>query len=142
LLRRSLWSPAANSLSGCVFLLDTLGELAAVYELADVAFVGGSLLPLGGHNILEPAQHGIAILTGPHTFNFREIVRIFAEGGGLRTVSAENLGTELIQQLENEEQRRMLGRRAKELFLENTGATAKTLLALKELINQDSRGAH
>jgi 3-deoxy-D-manno-octulosonic-acid transferase len=142
MLRRSLWSPAANSLSGCVFLLDTLGELAAVYELADVAFVGGSLLPLGGHNILEPAQHGIAILTGPHTFNFREIVRIFAEGGGLRTVSAENLGTELIQQLENEEQRRMLGRRAKELFLENTGATARTLLALKELINQDSRGAH
>jgi 3-deoxy-D-manno-octulosonic-acid transferase len=142
MLRRSSWSPAANTLSGCVFLLDTLGELAAVYELADVAFVGGSLLPLGGHNILEPAQHGIAILTGPHTFNFREIVRIFAEGGGLRTVSAENLGTELIQQLENEEQRRMLGRRAKELFLENTGATAKTLLALKELINQDSRGAH
>jgi 3-deoxy-D-manno-octulosonic-acid transferase len=142
MLRRSSWSPAANTLSGCVFLLDTLGELAAVYELADVAFVGGSLLPLGGHNILEPAQHGIAILTGPHTFNFREIVRIFAEGGGLRTVSAENLGTELIQQLENEEQRRMLGRRAKELFLENTGATARTLLALKELINQDSRGAH
>ena len=141
MLRRSSWTPSTKSLSGCVFLLDTVGELAAVYELADVAFVGGSLVPHGGHNILEPAQHGVAILTGPHTFNFREIVRIFADGGGLRTVSAENLGTELIQLLQNHEQRRMLGRRAKELFLENTGATAKTLAALEELINQDSRGA-
>ena len=122
---------AAGSLSGCVFLLDTVGELASVYELAHVAFVGGSLVPLGGHNILEPAQHGVAILTGPHTFNFREIVRIFAEGGGLKTVSAENLGEQLISLLENSVERAGAGQRAKELFLENTGATARTIAALK-----------
>jgi len=141
MLRRSSWTPAVNSVSGCVFLLDTVGELAALYELADVAFVGGSLLPHGGHNILEPAQHGVAILTGPHTFNFREIVRTFTEGGGLRTVTAENLGPELLQLLKNKQAREMLGHRAKELFLENTGATAKTLAALQALIKEDSRGA-
>lgn len=138
MVRRSAWSGAAGSLSGCVFLLDTVGELASVYELAHVAFVGGSLVPLGGHNILEPAQHGVAILTGPHTFNFREMVRIFAEGGGLKTVSAENLGEQLISLLENSAEREALGRRAKELFLENTGATARTIAALKALMNQDA----
>jgi 3-deoxy-D-manno-octulosonic-acid transferase len=138
MVRRSTWSSAAaQGLSGCVFLLDTVGELASVYELADLAFVGGSLVPLGGHNILEPAQHGVAILTGPHTFNFREIVRIFAEGGGLRTVSAEKLGAQLIQLLENPEERERLGRKARELFLENTGATTRTITALQELINEN-----
>ena len=135
LVRRSTWSAtAAEDLSGCVFLLDTVGELASVYELAHVAFVGGSLVPLGGHNILEPAQHGVAILTGPHTFNFRDIVRIFAEGGGLRTVTAENLGENLVYLLGNSSERQKLGQRAKELFQENTGATEKTVTALKKLV--------
>jgi 3-deoxy-D-manno-octulosonic-acid transferase len=140
MVRRSTWSSESQGLSGCVFLLDTVGELASVYELADVAFVGGSLVPLGGHNILEPAQHGVAILTGPHTFNFREIVRIFAEGGGLRTVSAEMLGAQLIQLLESPEERERLGRKARELFLENTGATTRTITALQELMDENIAG--
>ena len=53
-----------ESIAGGVFLLDTIGELAAIYALADVAFVGGSLVPRGGHNIIEPAQHGVAIVVG------------------------------------------------------------------------------
>jgi 3-deoxy-D-manno-octulosonic-acid transferase len=153
MVRRSTWSPKAaagaaarpsertgEKLSGCVFLLDTVGELAAVYELAQVAFVGGSLVPLGGHNILEPAQHGVAILTGPHTFNFREIVRIFTEGGGLKTVSGENLGDEFISLLENSVQRERIGHRARELFLENTGATDRTVTALQKLMNEKTTG--
>ena len=140
--RRSTWSGAALStpskLSGCVFLLDTVGELASVYELAQVAFVGGSLAPLGGHNILEPAQHGVAILTGPHTFNFREIVRVFAEGGGLQTVTAGNLGEQFIYFLENSAEREALGQRAKELFRENTGATARTMAGLQQLMNENA----
>jgi 3-deoxy-D-manno-octulosonic-acid transferase len=137
-VRRSAW-PAGDRgrpLGGCVFLLDTVGELAAIYALADVAFVGGSLVPLGGHNILEPAQHGVPVITGPHTFNFRDIVRIFEQGGGLKVVSAEDLGAAFVQLLRDREQRERLGMRARDLFLQNTGATQTTLIALQRLLNE------
>jgi 3-deoxy-D-manno-octulosonic-acid transferase len=137
-VRRSAWSASTDGrrLGGSIFLLDTVGELAAVYALADAAFVGGSLVPLGGHNILEPAQHGVPVLTGPHTFNFRDIVRIFEQGGGLKVVSAEDLGTAFVELLRNREERKRLGTRARELFLQNTGATQKTVMALQRLLNE------
>ena len=75
--RRSLWN--GEAIAGGVFLVDTIGELAALYALADVAFVGGSLVPRGGHNIIEPAQHGVPILVGNHTENFRDIVGLFQD---------------------------------------------------------------
>jgi 3-deoxy-D-manno-octulosonic-acid transferase len=134
LLRRSTWT-AGTSVSGCVFLLDSVGELASVYALASVAFVGGSLLPgVGGHNILEPAQHGVPVLAGPNTSNFREIVRIFEHGGGITVVTADNLAPEFRRLLGDAKERTRLGRRAHELFLENTGATARTLRALEPLL--------
>jgi len=74
--RRSQWN--GQALAGGVLLVDTIGELAALYALADVAFVGGSLVPRGGHNIIEPALHGVAIVTGNHTENFRGIVGVAA----------------------------------------------------------------
>ena len=74
---RSQWS--GESLAGGVLLVDTIGELAALYALADIAFVGGSLVPRGGHNIIEPAQHGVAIVVGNHTENFRDIVGTVSE---------------------------------------------------------------
>jgi len=150
-VRRSTWNrqDTTAALKGSIFLLDSVGELASVYALAGVAFVGGSLVPLGGHNILEPAQHGVAVLTGPHTFNFREIVRIFtepekasekkaakAEGPGLLVVTTENLGSVICELLRNPRERERLGRRARELFLENTGATKKTLAALEPLLGR------
>lgn len=134
LLRRSSWTAGSPVSGGSVFLLDSVGELASVYALADITFVGGSLVPVGGHNILEPAQHGVAVLTGPHTFNFREIVRVFEQGGGLRVVTAESLAPQLLELLANPQQRQELGRRAKQLFLDNTGATARTLQALETLL--------
>ena len=136
-VKRSTWDPQARAAvgAGSIFLLDSVGELASVYALADLAFVGGSLVPLGGHNILEPAQHGVAVLTGPHTFNFREIVRIFEAGGGLRVVGADDLSASIINLLNNHQEREQLGRRARELFLENTGATGKTITALQLLLN-------
>ena len=70
--KRSTWN--GEQLSGGVLVIDSIGELASLYALADIAFVGGSLVPRGGHSILEPAQHGVAILTGPHTENFRDII--------------------------------------------------------------------
>lgn len=141
LVRRSKWA-GTGQLSGAVFLLDSVGELAALYAIADVAFVGGSLLPdVGGHNILEPAQHGVPILVGPNTYNFREIVRLFERGGAVITVTAGNLGGVLLQLLEDTGERRRLGQRARELFIENTGATARTLTALEPLLREPSTRA-
>jgi 3-deoxy-D-manno-octulosonic-acid transferase len=147
LLRRSAWTPGtalsgspgragfADRGGGGVFLLDSVGELASIYALASMAFVGGSLLPgVGGHNILEPAQHGVPVLVGPYTENFREIVRIFENGGGIMQVTATNISGELLRLLRDNEERAHLGRRARELFLENTGATARTLHALEPLL--------
>jgi 3-deoxy-D-manno-octulosonic-acid transferase len=134
LLRRSTWA-ASCPISGGVFLLDSVGELAAVYQLAHVAFVGGSLVPVGGHNILEPAQHGVAIVTGPQTFNFREIVRVFLEAGALRISSDMELAATFIQLLGNDEVRNELGRNARQIFLQNAGATQRTVAALGELVD-------
>jgi 3-deoxy-D-manno-octulosonic-acid transferase len=136
LVRRSSWT-AMSSLAGCVFLLDSVGELAAVYALATLAFVGGSLVPgVGGHNILEPAQYGVPVLTGPNTFNFREIVNIFEQGGGVTTVTSANLAGEWLRLLDDADQRRKLGATARELFLKNSGATARTLQALQPLLRR------
>jgi 3-deoxy-D-manno-octulosonic-acid transferase len=142
-LRRSSWPPDHSvALSGGVLLLDSVGELSSVYALATVAFVGGSLLPgVGGHNILEPAQHGVPVLVGPHTANFREIVNIFERGEGIQIVTVENLAAELTRLLENGEVRRSLGQRARHLFLENTGATARTLSALETLLQEGPASA-
>jgi len=82
-----------------VLLLDSIGELAALYALADVAFVGGSLVPRGGHNIIEPAQHGVAIVTGTHTENFRDIVELFRSRDAVRIVTLAELPLTLMQLL-------------------------------------------
>ncbi len=133
LIRRSTWS-GSGSLAGKVFLLDSVGELASVYSLADLAFVGGSLFPVGGHNILEPAQHAVAVLTGPHTHNFREITRIFEQGGGLKVVTSHDLSREWLALIGDPQERGRLGNRAQQLFAQYTGATARTLEALRPFL--------
>ena len=130
--RRSRWQ--GEPLAGGAFLLDTIGELAALYGLADIAFVGGSLVPRGGHNIIEPAQHGVAIVTGNHTENFRDIVGLFQSRDAVRIVGIAELPLTLMQLLENDAERRALGRRAKETMQSQMGATARTLEALKALL--------
>src|SRR5262249_14689061 len=133
-IRRSAWT-AGTQVAGGVFLLDSVGELASVYGLASVAFVGGSLLPgVGGHNILEPAQYAVPVMSGSNTANFREIVSIFESGGGITVVTAGSLSSELRRLLNDHQERARLGQRARELFLENTGATASTLQALEPLL--------
>ncbi len=133
--RRSRWQ--GEALAGGVLLLDTIGELAALYALADIAFVGGSLVPRGGHNIIEPAQHGVAIVTGNHTENFRDIVALFQTRDAVRIVSLAELPLTLMHLSENEAERRALGRRAKETMQLQLGATSRTLDALKTLLAQD-----
>jgi len=130
--RRSLWS--GEPLNAGVLLLDTIGELAALYALADIAFVGGSLVPRGGHNIIEPAQHGVAIVVGNHTENFRDIVRLFQSRDAVRIVGPAELPLVLIDLLANEAERRALGLRAAETMRSQVGATARTADQLQELL--------
>jgi 3-deoxy-D-manno-octulosonic-acid transferase len=129
--RRSLWS--GEALGGGVFLVDTIGELAWLYALADVAFVGGSLAPRGGHNIIEPAQHGVAILVGNHTENFRDIVGLFQSRDAVRVVGPAEFPLVLMELLTNHAERAALGRRAAETLKSQAGATARTVAALEKL---------
>jgi 3-deoxy-D-manno-octulosonic-acid transferase len=135
--RRSRWQ--GESLAGGVLLVDSIGELAALYALADVAFVGGSLVPRGGHNIIEPAQHRVAIVVGNHTENFRDIVALFQSRGAVRIVTVAELPLTLMQLLANESERLELGRRAEQTLRLQTGATARTLQALRDLISENRR---
>jgi len=131
-LRRSQWQ--GEALAGGVLLLDSVGELAAVYALADIAFVGGSLVPRGGHNIIEPAQHGVAIVVGSYTENFRDIVSLFQSRGAVAIVTPDELSPTFVRLLADETERRALGKRAQETAQAQTGATLRTLEALKKLL--------
>jgi 3-deoxy-D-manno-octulosonic-acid transferase len=131
--RRSLWS--GEDLSGAVLLLDSMGELAAVYALAHVAFVGGSLSEHGGHNILEPAQHGVPVIVGPHYENFRQVVNSFRAADAVRVVGPAELPLVLSELLANEAERFALGRRGLEAVRSQSGATEKTLSALEKLLS-------
>lgn len=131
--RRSGWRGAP--LAGGVFLLDSIGELASIYSLATVAFVGGSLVPRGGHNILEPAQFGKAIVVGPHTENFREIIQIFFAQSAVQVVTEENLGHRLLLLLQDVPMCERLGHNACSVMQANQGSTARTLESLDSLLS-------
>ena len=130
--RRSLWN--GEPLGGGVFLLDTIGELAALYALADIAFVGGSLVARGGHNIIEPAQHGVATVVGHHTENFRDIVSLFQSRDAVRVVGPAELPLVLLELLANDAERKALGQRAAETLRSQIGATMRTASELEELL--------
>jgi 3-deoxy-D-manno-octulosonic-acid transferase len=134
--RRSRWKdePVASG----VFLVDTIGELAALYALADIAFVGGSLVPRGGHNIIEPALYGVPIVVGNHTENFRDIVGLFQGRNAVRVVGAAELPLVFMELLENDVDRAALGRHALETIRSQTGATARTAQALEMLLAENS----
>lgn len=122
-----------------IILLDTIGELRAVYRFADVVFVGGSMVGRGGHNIIEPAVYGRPIIVGPHTENFRQIVSDFARAGAVSEISvagpqgAAPLARELIRLLTDLESSKATGARAREILLKNRGATRCTMNAIKEV---------
>ena len=117
-------------------LLDSIGELASLYALADIAFVGGSLVPRGGHNIIEPAQYGVPIIVGDHTENFRDIVGLFESCQAVRVVGPAELPLVFMELISNEAQREALGRRAAETLREQKGATSRTVAALLKLLDQ------
>ncbi len=115
-------------------LLNTIGDLAAVYGLAAVAFVGGSLVKRGGHNPLEPAQFGVPIVMGSSFENFREIVEAMRAADAIRIVSADALGTELLRLLANPAEAEALGERGRHVFLSKAGATSRVVRELIGLL--------
>jgi 3-deoxy-D-manno-octulosonic-acid transferase len=139
--RRSNWrSQAESSLQplrpGQIVLLDTIGELASVYSLASVAFVGGSLVPTGGHNPLEPAQFAVPIVMGPHYFNFRAITDDLLSHQALRIATTEELAATLIDLLQNRPAAEAMGQRALEVFRQQAGATDRCVAAIEKLLLQ------
>ncbi len=111
-----------------IYLLDSMGELPPHYAAADVAFVGGSLLPFGGHNVLEPAALGTPVLVGPHTFNFTEIVRLLQAAGGLQVVDdPPDLARAALKWLGDSNERERVGTLARDTVHHHRGATQRTV---------------
>lgn len=132
--RRSQWSEG-DSLAGGVFLLDSIGELGAVYALADVAFVGGSLVARGGHNILEPAVHGVPVIAGPYTGNFRDIVALFRAANALTVVADSGaLAAALIHLTLSASDCQAMAARANGVLQQHAGATSRTADELEKLL--------
>lgn len=111
---------------------DTMGELMLLYGIADLAFVGGSLVERGGHNPLEAAAHAIPVLMGPHTFNFKDICARLSQSDGLITVTdAPSLIKEVTSLLTDEDYRNFYGRHAVEVLYQNQGALQRLLQLLE-----------
>ncbi|HEV2915580.1 MAG TPA: 3-deoxy-D-manno-octulosonic acid transferase [Pyrinomonadaceae bacterium] len=137
--RRS--SPPGRRDDADVILLDTIGELRAVYRFASLVFVGGSIAPTGGHNVLEPAAVGACIITGAHTRNFEAIMRAFLEADALiqlpdlqETEAASELARVFGDMLADDERRRAIGARARSLVEQNRGASRRTVKLLAPLL--------
>jgi 3-deoxy-D-manno-octulosonic-acid transferase len=130
--------------AGSIFLLDTIGDLAAVYSLGAAAFVGGSLVPSGGHNPLEPARFGVPVLMGPSFENFREIVEVLLAHRAIRIVSVDEFAETLVEfvhpidgnRIHRIDEVQAMGERGREVFEAQAGATRRTVRALTALLEE------
>ena len=129
-----------------VFLVDTMGEVPLFYAASDVAFVGGSLVPIGGHNLLEPAAQGLPIVTGPHLFNAQEIADEFSRLGACRVIAnSDELAIEIARLLDNPHDARTMGGNGLAVLNQNKGSLARLLVLLEPLLSEaatDDPGAH
>ncbi len=139
LLRRSDLSPDSELRLPGALLLDSLGELAALYRVADLVFIGGSLNGWGGHNVLEPALYGKATVVGPHMQNFRDIADRLVAGAGLVTVeSAEALAGAWQRLLSDPAETRALGERARLIAEQERGAAERAADAALALYREST----
>ncbi len=124
--RRTDLSEGRMLMDGEVLLVDTVGEMMNLYALADIAFVGGSLVPLGGHNLLEPASVGVPTVFGPHMANFREIEELVLRyGAGIQIQTPEELAVSCRALITSAELRSVLGQNGLKLMRDNGGATER-----------------
>ncbi|MCD6046259.1 MAG: 3-deoxy-D-manno-octulosonic acid transferase, partial [Gammaproteobacteria bacterium] len=114
---------------------DSMGELLAYYGASDVAFVGGSLIPTGGHNLLEPAMLGLPVITGPHIFNFTEIFRLLQQADALRVVNDEqSLAIAVLALLQDRALSAQLGQHGLQVVQQNQGAVNKHMALIEQLL--------
>jgi len=119
-----------------ILVLDTLGELAALTAAADVSFIGGSLVPHGGHNPLEAAAFGVPVITGPHTFNFQQIFRALRRAGGaIEVTDAATLGQAVGELLTQAAYRREVGNAASRYVEDNQGALVRQHALIDQLLS-------
>ena len=124
-----------------IFVVDTLGELMSFYAAADIAFVGGSLQDVGGHNVLEPAALGIPALVGPHTFNFQEITELMLASGAVqRVIDAGSLAKKLGEQFRHPGERIRRGESGRNRIAGERGALARTLALIEPSLRQAQAG--
>jgi len=138
-LRLSAWRIApAPIATGTVLLVDTVGELSALYAMAKVAFVGGSLVPHGGQNPLEPAQFGVPVVMGPSYENFRSMVDAMIAARAIRSVTSSNI-CETLRTLLYTEDDGGLGKRGRAFAASMSGATRRSVQQLLALLQERAR---
>ncbi len=116
-----------------ILLLDTIGELAEIVGMADIVFVGGSLVPTGGHNVVEPAFWGKPILFGPHMHNFRDVASMFLRAGGaVQVADADALADAVLHLLDHPNDARLMGEKAKGVVNQQAGAAVRIMNQLEE----------
>ena len=119
-----------------VLILDTLGELERIYGIAEISFVGGSLEPIGGHNLLEPASFGKPVLFGPHTHNFVQMSQLIVEtGGGRRVADGEALFETMKEILSDPKISNSMSQRAREFVELNKGALGRVMECIENYLN-------
>jgi 3-deoxy-D-manno-octulosonic-acid transferase len=134
-LARRSGRPTEHARTAEVILLDSIGELAAAYRFADAVFVGGSLVPRGGHNVIEPALHSKPIIVGPHTENFRQVIADFSDAEAIvQLADSGQLAPALIRLLSDRQYAQAMGERARAILTKNRGATQCTIAALRSLL--------
>ncbi|MDA7589646.1 lipid IV(A) 3-deoxy-D-manno-octulosonic acid transferase [Porticoccaceae bacterium] len=118
-----------------ILLGDTMGELMTFYGACDVAFVGGSLVPIGGHNIIEPAAWGVPVISGPHLFNFSEASQLLSDGGGMLICeNPEQLAEQCIELITNADFQQQVGTASHQVAEANRGALSKLMMLIKDSI--------
>lgn len=123
-----------------VYLGDTMGELRVFFGAADVAFIGGSLVPVGGHNMLEAALYNIPILSGPNVFNFSKVSQLLLDAEGMQIVDNESILADKLQLLLNDaSMRENMGNNAAQVVLDNKGALIKHMSIIDDLLKRDKQ---
>jgi 3-deoxy-D-manno-octulosonic-acid transferase len=139
LFRRSSMETSAPPGNDAVILLDTIGELSACWGLSDIAFVGGSFGNRGGQNMIEPAAFGAAVLFGPNTRNFRDVVQLFNDANAcIQLSSPEEFSATVARLAMDPGERNRLGQAAQQTVTAQCGANLKTVLLLSNVILQHS----
>jgi 3-deoxy-D-manno-octulosonic-acid transferase len=114
---------------------DTMGELMTFFGACDIAFVGGSLVPTGGHNMIEPAAWGVPVLTGPHLFNFTEASQLLLDGGAMQVCeSSDQLAKQALELLQNQQRCAEMGSAARRIAEANRGALDKLIALIERTI--------